>query len=51
MSTIDQGPYVTNDGERLRRAREPLVTPLDIAAYVVALVMVCMPLAFGAFSQ
>ena len=33
----------------LRRVNEPLFTGLDVAAFVVTLVMVCGPLAFGAF--
>ena len=36
-------------GQHLRRVNEPLFTGLDVAAFAVALIMVCGPLAFGAF--
>lgn len=45
MSDHDPNAY----GQRTRVVREPLFTPLDVAAFAVSLVMVCMPLAFGAF--
>lgn len=51
MSNTEHEPFSPAGDHRLRHVRESLVTPLDVAAYVVALVMVCMPLAVGAFSH
>ena len=36
-------------GRSPRLAPEPAFTPLDVAAYAVTLIMVCGPLALGAF--
>ena len=51
MSNTDHGSYEPPTAPRPRHIREPLVTPLDVAAYAVALIMVCMPLALGAFAH
>jgi hypothetical protein len=45
--TLGESGYAT--GRRGLRVNEPLFTGLDVAAFAVALVMVCGPLAFGAF--
>lgn len=39
----------TRPGRRERMIREPVLTGKDMAAYAVIIVMVCGPLALGAF--
>jgi hypothetical protein len=36
-------------GRTQRRMNEPMFTGMDVAAFVVTLIMVCGPLAMGAF--
>lgn len=49
MTDFDaQGPF-TRPERPLRIVREPRFSGLDFAAFAVTFVMVCMPLALGAF--
>ena len=45
----ENATFRTGAGHTLRIVREPAFTPLDVAAFVVTLIMVCGPLAMGAF--
>jgi hypothetical protein len=47
--TLGESGFAAATDRRARRMGEPYFTPGDIAAYAVALIMVCGPLAFGAF--
>ncbi|MCA3575212.1 MAG: hypothetical protein IOC86_14945 [Aestuariivirga sp.] len=47
--TVGESAFAAARDRRARRLGEPFFTAGDFAAYAVALVMVCGPLAFGAF--
>ena len=45
----DNASLAARRGGSARLVREPFFTPGDVAAFVVTLIMVCGPLAMGAF--
>lgn len=45
----DPGPFAPRAGRRVRIVREPVLTGAELLAFAVILVMVCGPLALGAF--
>ena len=47
--TVGQGAFAVARDRRARSLGEPFFTAGDFAAYAVTLVMVCGPLAYGAF--
>ncbi len=49
MSDTDMNAVASSADRPLRRSREPLLSPLDLAGFAVSIAMVCGPLAMGAF--
>lgn len=49
MTDFESQRFASRPERPLRMVREPMFSGLDILAFAVSLVMVCMPLAMGAF--
>lgn len=48
MTDPHTSSFPTHADRHLRMVREPMFSGLDLVAFLLALVMVCMPLALGA---